>query len=171
MAVADLGKFRNRGVHLNSTHARALTHANTGALTYARTVLMRARPHSHQHARAHTHTRACAHTYTHTHTHTQFNETAWNLGRFAVEADAAAARDSVAKVIGYRLNFKKPRKITGQRSNGADQAVADAVKAANAFVLGNSMTFGGFGQNIAKIQTITLQCSDDPSSRHERWRP
>ena len=52
-------------------------------------------------------------------THTQFNETAWNLGRFAVEADAAAARDSVAKVIGYRLNFKKPRKITGQRSNGA----------------------------------------------------
>ena len=132
---------------------------------------MRIQAHSRIHARyscvrapTHTNTRVRIHTraraHTHTHTHTQFNETAWNLGRFAVEADAAAARDSVAKVIGYRLNFKKPRKITGQRSNGADQAVADAVKAANAFVLGNSMTFGGFGQNTAKIQTITLQCSD-----------
>ena len=54
-----------------------------------------------------------------------------------MEADAAAARDMVAKVIGYPLNFKKSRKPTGQRSKGADQAVADAVKAANAFVLGN----------------------------------
>ena len=44
----------------------------------------------------------------------------------------------VAKVLGHRLNFKKPRKITGQRSKGADQAVAGAVKAANSFLLGNS---------------------------------
>ena len=81
-------------------------------------------------------------THTHTHTHSQFNHKNYRLGRYAVEADAAAARDVVAKALGLRLNFIKPRKITGQRSEGADQMVADAVKAANTFVLGNSMTFG-----------------------------
>ena len=60
------------------------------------------------------------------------------LGCYAVEADAAAARDVVAKVLGFPLNFKKPQKITGQRSKGADQAVADAVKATKSFLLGNS---------------------------------
>ena len=74
--------------------------------------------------------------------HTQINYKTYGLGRYAVEADAAAARDVVAKALGLRLNFIKPRKITGQRSEGADQMVADAVKAANTFVLGNSMTFG-----------------------------
>ena len=80
-------------------------------------------------------------TLTHAHMHTQFNHKKYELGHYAVEVDAAAARDVVAKVLGYPLNFKKPRKITGQRSKGADPAVADAVKAANAFVLGNSITF------------------------------
>ena len=56
------------------------------------------------------------------------------LGQYAVEADAAAARDVVAKVLGHPLNFKKPRKLTGQRSKGADQRVADAVKATNALM-------------------------------------
>ena len=59
-----------------------------------------------------------------------------------MEADAAAARDMVAKVFGFRLNFTKPRKITGHRSKGADQRVADAIRVANAFVLGNSLKFG-----------------------------
>ena len=90
------------------------------------------------------------HTYTHTptrtHPHTQFNHQRYPLGYYAVEADAAAARDVVAKVLGSPLNIKKPRKITGQRSKGADQAVADAVKAANAFVIGTSTTFGVFWQ-------------------------
>ena len=71
----------------------------------------------------------CTHTPTRTHPHTQFKHKRYPLGYYAVEADAAAARDVVAKVLGSPLNFKKPRKITGQRSKGADQAVADAVKA------------------------------------------
>ena len=82
----------------------------------------------------------------HTRTHTQVKHKLYGLGTYAVEADAAAARDVVAKVLGSPLNIKKPRKITGQRSKGADQAVADAVKAANAFVIGTSTTFGVFWQ-------------------------
>ena len=78
----------------------------------------------------------------HTSAHTQINYKTYGLGRYAVEADAAAARDVVAKVLGYPLNFKKTRKITGQRSKSADKLVADAVKTANACVLGNSMAVG-----------------------------
>ena len=63
-----------------------------------------------------------------------------------MEADAAAARDVVSKAFGWPLNFTKPRKITGHRSKGADQAVADAVNSANSFVLGNSRPF--FWANI-----------------------
>ena len=88
----------------------------------------------------------CTHTPTRTHPHTQFNHKRYCLGSYAVEADAAAARDVVATVLGSPLNINKPRKITGQRSKGADQAVADAVKAANALVLSNSFTFGSFWQ-------------------------
>ena len=87
-----------------------------------------------------THTYACArapHTHIHTHTHPQFNHKYYALGCYAAEADAAAARDVVAKILGYPLNFTKPRKVTGQRSKGADQAVAGAVKAANALMKGN----------------------------------
>jgi len=91
---------------------------------------------------AHTYARTRApHTHTHTHAQPQINCKHYSLGRYAVEADAAAARDVVAKILGYPLNFTKPRKITGQRSKGADQALAGAVKAANAIVLGNSRKF------------------------------
>ena len=100
---------------------------------------------------AHTYARTRApHTHTHTHAQPQINYTRYGLGHYAVEANAAAARDLVAKVLGSRLNFTKPRKVTGQRSEGADQAVADAVKAANAFVLGNSKKFGFFGKQVTK---------------------
>ena len=85
-------------------------------------------------------------TLTHAHMHTQFNHKKYELGHYAVEVDAAAARDVVAKVLGSPLNFKKPRKIAGQRSKGVDQALANAVKAANAFVLGSSMTFDFVGK-------------------------
>ena len=84
----------------------------------------------------------CTYTPTRTHPHTQFNQKRYPLGSYAVEADAAAARDVVARVLGYPLNFRKTRKITGQRSKNADKSVADAVKAANACVLGNSMAVG-----------------------------
>ena len=108
-----------------------------GALRYAHTyALTRAYTRIRVHARTlrHTHTRVC--------THPQIKCKQYALGHYAMEVDAAAARDVVAKVLGSRLNFTTPRKITGQRSEGADQAVADAVKAANTFVLGNSMMFG-----------------------------
>ena len=62
----------------------------------------------------------------------------------------------VAKVLGHRLNFKKTRKITGQRSKSADKLVADAIKAANALVLGNSMTFICVGKQVTKILTKTM---------------
>ena len=99
----------------------------------------------------------CAQTLAHPHTrtHTQFNHKTYGLGTYAVEADAAAARDVVATVLGSPLNFKKPRKITGQRSKGADQAVADAVKAANAFMLGNSFTVGGVWQPSRQNRILT----------------
>ena len=98
-------------------------------------------PYSDACVRAHTLTSTRYSTHT-----TQLKQKKYILGYYAVEADAAAARDTVAKVLGYPLNFKKPREITGQRSKGADQAVADAVKAANAFVIGTSTTFGVFWQ-------------------------
>ena len=88
------------------------------------------------------------------HPHPQFNYKPYGLGRYEVEADAAAARDLVAKVLRFRLNFKKPRKITGQRSKGADQKVADAVKAANAFMLGNYNGVWGVGKRATKILSI-----------------
>ena len=90
--------------------------------------------------------RACAYPRASAHTHTQFNHKKYGLRRYAVEADAAMARDVVARVLGFPLNFENPREITGQRSKGADQALADAVKAANAFVLGNSMNFDVVGK-------------------------
>ena len=79
----------------------------------------------------------CAQIYAHTHIlGTQVNNKTWNLGNYEVKADAAAARDMVVRIRGLPLNFERPREITGQRSEGADQAVADAVKAANALMLG-----------------------------------
>ena len=91
-------------------------------------------------------TRSCAHppthTHTHTHTQTQINNKQWSLGIYGVEEDAAAARDVVAKILGYALNFKTPWEIIGQRSVCADQRVADACRAATAFMLGKSITFG-----------------------------
>ena len=77
--------------------------------------------------------------------HTQRgSQQVWNLGRYADEADAAAARDVVAKVLGYHLNFPEGRAVTGQRSKDAEQAVADAVRAAYALVLGNLTTLRSF---------------------------
>ena len=81
----------------------------------------------------------------HTQMHTQRDsQQVWNLGRYADEADAAAARDVVAKVLGYHLNFPEGRAVTGQRSKDAEQAVADAVRAAYALVLGNLTTLRSF---------------------------
>ena len=92
----------------------------------------------------------------------QFNQKEYYLGQYAVEADAAAAREVVAKVLGSRLNFKEPQEITGQRSDRADELVADAVKAAKAFVRGKFPTLASLGKYVAKFLTVTLSCPDDP---------
>ena len=106
----------------------------------------------------------CTHTPTRTHPHTQFNQKQYHLGNYAFEADAAAARDVVATVLGHRLNFKKPRKITGQRAMGAEQAVADAVKAANALMLGNSFTVGGVWQPSHQNRILTTTPHHAPTT-------
>ena len=83
------------------------------------------------------HIYVCAQIHAHTDIlGTQVNYKVRSLGNYEVEAAAAAARDMVARILGLRLNFERPREITGQRSEGADKAVADAVKAANALMLG-----------------------------------
>ena len=50
----------------------------------------------------------------------------------------------------------------GQRSEGSDQAVADAVKAADAYMLGNSMIFGICGKQVTNILITTPLCRDGP---------
>ena len=58
------------------------------------------------------------------------------LGTYDDEADAARAFDRVASVLGRPLNFlaEDESEIIGPRSEGADQAVAEAVQAAETFM-------------------------------------
>ena len=58
------------------------------------------------------------------------------LGSYDDEADAARAFDRVASVLGRTLNFPEGNEseIIGPRSEGADQAVAEAVQAAETFM-------------------------------------
>ena len=58
------------------------------------------------------------------------------LGMYDDEADAARAFDRVASALGRPLNFPEEDEleIVGQSSEGADQAVTEAVKAAETFM-------------------------------------
>ena len=60
----------------------------------------------------------------------------YRLGTYDDEADAARAFDRVASVLGRPLNFleENESEIVGPRTEGADQAVAEAVKAAEIFM-------------------------------------
>ena len=60
----------------------------------------------------------------------------YRLGTYEDEADAARAFDRVARVLGRLLNFSEEdeSEIIGPRSEGADQALAEAVKAAETFM-------------------------------------
>ena len=60
----------------------------------------------------------------------------YSLGTYDDEADAARAFDRVASALGRPLNFPEGNEseIIGPRSEGADQAVAVAVKAAKTFM-------------------------------------
>ena len=59
------------------------------------------------------------------------------LGNYEVEADAARAYDTVARVLGRTesLNFLNLKEIVGGRSDSSDQRVTDAVQ-----VLGSTST-------------------------------
>ena len=85
-------------------------------------------------------------------------------GSYKAEEDAAAARDVVAKILGHSLNFKKLRKIQGQRSKGADQEVLDAVKAANAYVLG-ILRESGLTNTLSDATDPTL-CGESTTIHH-----
>ena len=58
------------------------------------------------------------------------------LGTYDDEADAARAFDRVASALGRPLNFPEEdeSEIIGPRSEGADQAVAEAIQAAETFM-------------------------------------
>ena len=60
----------------------------------------------------------------------------YHLGLYDDEADAARAFDRVASVLGRPLNFPEEdeSEIIGLSSEGADQAVAEAVQAAETFM-------------------------------------
>ena len=60
----------------------------------------------------------------------------YHLGSYNDEADAARAFNRVASVLGRPLNFPEEdeSEIVGPRTEGADQAVAEAVKAAETFM-------------------------------------
>ena len=60
----------------------------------------------------------------------------YHLGTYDDEADAARAFDRVASALGRPLNFPEENEseIIGPSSEGADQAVAEAVQAAKTFL-------------------------------------
>ena len=60
----------------------------------------------------------------------------YHLGTYDDEADAARAFDRVASVLGRPLNFPEEDEpeIVGPRSEVADQAVSEAIKAAETFM-------------------------------------
>ena len=66
----------------------------------------------------------------------QIGRKKYHLGTYDEEADAARAFDRVASALGRPLNFPEEdeSEIIGPRSEGADQAVAEAVKAAETFM-------------------------------------
>ena len=75
------------------------------------------------------------HTATHS-SHRLAEGSSGTLAAYEIEKDAARAYDKVASVLGRPLNFpnSEPVKIVGQRTEGADESVADAVEAAKSFV-------------------------------------
>ena len=69
--------------------------------------------------------------------------------------------DKVARALGRPSNFAKPGKIIGQTSKGADKRVADAVKAANAFVLSQESGEANQRHDDADAQSAVVKEEDD----------
>ena len=90
----------------------------------------------------------------------QINGKLHHLGTYDDEADAARAYDRVAGVLGRPLNFSEDdeSQIVGPRSEGADQAVATAMKAAKTF-LGTDKAKKAAAR-AAEVQTHKLRASN-----------
>ena len=84
------------------------------------------------------------------------------LGTYELEEDAARAHDKVARILGRGVNFPKSDAldINGPRTEGADEAVAVAVEAAQKFVAA-----GGNSQTSAYIGVYK-----DPKNKTNTWR-
>ena len=92
----------------------------------------------------------------------QVDKHAMRLGTYELEEDAARTFDKVARILGRGLNFPKSDAldINGSRTEGADEAVAVAVEAAQKFVAagGNSWT------------SVYIGACKDPKAKTHPWR-
>ena len=81
------------------------------------------------------------------------------LGSYNDEADAARAFDRLARVLGRPLNFPEDdeSEIVGPRSEGADQSVTAAMKAAKT-LLGTDKTMKA-AERAAEVQSQNLRAS------------
>ena len=82
----------------------------------------------------------------------QINEKTHNLGSYDDEADAARAFDRVARSLYRPLNFSDtdPLEVAGPKSEGADQAVTNAMEAAKTFMDKQAAKNGMQAQEWAK---------------------
>ena len=97
----------------------------------------------------------------------QFGKKYSVLGSYELEEDAARAYDKVARILGgVDLNFPNmdALEIIGPRSEGADEAVAAAVKAARTFVAAG----GSYSRN--KQTSIYTGVCNDKSSKSCPWK-
>ena len=81
------------------------------------------------------------------------------LGLYDDEADAARAFDRVARVLGRTLNLPEDdeSEIVGPRSEGADQAVTTAMKAAKTLLVKDKAKKAA--ERAAEVQTHKLRAS------------
>ena len=85
------------------------------------------------------------------------------LGTYELEEDAARAFDKVARILGRGLNFPKSDAldINGPRTEGADEAVAVAVEAAQKLV-----ATVGYNQKTSAY----IGVSKYPQNKTNTWR-
>ena len=96
----------------------------------------------------------------------------YHLGLYDDEADAARAFDRVASALGRLLNSPEEdeSEIIGPRSEGADQAVAEAVKAAGRFM--DTDKAKQRAKKLAEVQAQKLRAlhaltTNNPANSHD----
>ena len=90
------------------------------------------------------------------------------LGTYDDEADAARVYARVARVLGRPLNFPEEdeSEIIGPRSEGANQAVAEAVKAAETFLAtGKAKRAAERAKKAAEVQAQKLRALHTPKRK------